>query len=127
MPAAVGIQVLEMLERDHLAARAKKLGDIFQAFLRDLQGKYTCIGDVRGQGLMVGMEIVKPGPLREPDDELGTKLADRMLELGLSANVVSADHSLLHYFNPFLLTPIISGENAWNIQLLPYGSAFNRQ
>ncbi|KAH8833823.1 pyridoxal phosphate-dependent transferase [Flagelloscypha sp. PMI_526] len=90
LPAAVGVQVLTILERENLAAHAQRMGDKFQAGLRRLQEKYPCIGDVRGQGLMVGMEIVKPesGKAREPDEELGDKLADRMLELGLSANVV---------------------------------------
>ncbi len=87
LPAAVGLQVLTILERDNLAAHAKRMGDIFRDFLLGLQKQYPSIGDVRGQGLMVGLEVVKH-PSKEPNEELGNALADRMLELGLSANVV---------------------------------------
>ncbi|KAF8922031.1 dialkylglycine decarboxylase [Mucidula mucida] len=73
--------------RDNLAAHAKRMGDIFRDFLLGLQKQYPSIGDVRGQGLMVGLEVVKH-PSKEPNEELGNALADRMLELGLSANVV---------------------------------------
>ncbi|KAF7306037.1 Aminotransferase class-III [Mycena chlorophos] len=88
LPAAVGLRVLEVLERDNLAARAEALGQRFRAFLLGLQAQYECIGDVRGMGLMQGMEIVRDRTTKEPDEVLATALADRMLELGLSANVL---------------------------------------
>ncbi|KAF9041739.1 dialkylglycine decarboxylase [Hymenopellis radicata] len=87
LPAAVGVQVLTILERDNLAAHAERMGNIFREFLLELQKQYPCIGDVRGQGLMVGLEVIKY-PSKEPNEALGNALADRMLELGLSANVV---------------------------------------
>ncbi|KAJ6493924.1 aminotransferase class-III [Mycena vitilis] len=88
LPAAVGLHVLDMLERDGLAARAEQLGQRFRAFLLGLQAQYECIGEVRGMGLMQGMEIVKDRTTKEPDEALATALSDRMLELGLSANVL---------------------------------------
>ncbi|KAJ7607327.1 4-aminobutyrate aminotransferase family protein [Roridomyces roridus] len=88
LPAAVGLQVLEMLERDNLAERAELLGRRFHSFLLGLQAQYECVGEVRGMGLMQGMEIVKDRTTKEPDAELSSALADRMLELGLSANVL---------------------------------------
>jgi 2,2-dialkylglycine decarboxylase (pyruvate) len=88
LPAAVGLKVLDILERDNLAAHAQHLGTIFRDYLLRLQSIYPCIGDVRGQGLMVGLEIVKDRMTKVPDEALGNALADRMMELGLSANVV---------------------------------------
>jgi len=88
LPAAVGLQVLNMLERDNLAGRAERLGQRFRVFLLGLQAQYECIGEVRGMGLMQGMEIVKDRTTKEPDEALATALSDRMLELGLSANVL---------------------------------------
>ncbi|ESK95442.1 aminotransferase class-iii [Moniliophthora roreri MCA 2997] len=88
LPAAVGLKVLEILTREDLAGRAARLGAIFRDFLLDLQSRYHCIGDVRGQGLMIGFEIVKNRSTKEPDEHLGAVLADRMMELGLSANVL---------------------------------------
>ncbi|KAJ6539920.1 class-II aminotransferaseI [Mycena sp. CBHHK59/15] len=88
LPAAVGLKVLEMLERDNLASRAERLGQRFRAFLLGLQAQYECIGEIRGMGLMQGMEIVKDRTTKEPDEALSTALSDRMLDLGLSANVL---------------------------------------
>ncbi|KAJ7456950.1 aminotransferase class-III [Mycena latifolia] len=88
LPAAVGLQVLVMLERDNLASRAERLGQRLRSFLLGLQAQYECIGEVRGMGLMQGMEIVKDRTTKEPDEALSTALSDRMLDLGLSANVL---------------------------------------
>ncbi|KAJ7161023.1 aminotransferase class-III [Mycena filopes] len=88
LPAAVGLQVLHMLERDNLASRAERLGQRFRMFLLGLQAQYTCIGEVRGMGLMQGMEIVRDRATKEPDELLASALAERMLDLGLSANVL---------------------------------------
>lgn len=87
LPAAVGCKVVEMLTRDNLAARAAQLGDILISGLRELQQKYESIGDVRGRGLLVGLEVVEDRTTRAPADKLGDALADRMMELGLSANI----------------------------------------
>ncbi|KAJ7153472.1 aminotransferase class-III [Mycena crocata] len=88
LPAAVGLKVLEILERDNLAERAERLGQRFRSFLLGLQAQYECIGEIRGMGLMQGMEIVKDRTTKEPDEALSTALSERMLELGLSANVL---------------------------------------
>lgn len=77
-----------MLTRDNLAARAARLGDILLGGLRAIQDKYECIGDVRGRGLMVGLEVVEDRKTKIPADKLGAELSDRMMELGLSANIV---------------------------------------
>jgi len=77
-----------MLERDNLASRAARLGTRFRSFLLGLQAQYACIGEIRGMGLLQGMEIVKDRTSKEPDEALATALGDRMLELGLSANVL---------------------------------------
>lgn len=74
--------------RDQLAARAARLGDILLSGLRQLHDKYECIGDVRGRGLFVGLEVVEDRQTRAPAEVLGGQLTDRMMELGLSANIV---------------------------------------
>ena len=76
-----------MLVRDKLAARAARLGNILLSGLRALQEKFGCIGDVRGRGLLVGLEVVEDRQTRAPAEALGGHLTDRMMELGLSANI----------------------------------------
>ncbi|MFG1607452.1 aspartate aminotransferase family protein [Actinoplanes sp. NPDC049265] len=78
--AAVGNTVLDILERDKLDGVATESGAFLQAGLRDLAAKHETIADVRGRGLLVGLELVS--------DELGARVTRRCLELGLHMNVV---------------------------------------
>jgi 2,2-dialkylglycine decarboxylase (pyruvate) len=89
LPAAVGLAVLEVLHREHLAERALELGRRLEAGLRDLHQRYEVIGDVRGRGLLWGVELVTDRQSRKPHPELGAKVTRRCLELGLSMNIVS--------------------------------------
>jgi 2,2-dialkylglycine decarboxylase (pyruvate) len=88
LPAAVGLKVLEVVERDNLVARANVAGERLTGGLRALQQRYECIGDVRGRGLLLGMEIVKDRQSRAPDGELGVRITRECMKRGLSMNVV---------------------------------------
>lgn len=88
LPAAIGLKVLEIVQRDHLAERAQVAGARLEAGLRALQQRYDCIGDVRGRGLLLGMEIVKSRATKEPADGLGAAITRECMALGLSMNVV---------------------------------------
>lgn len=87
LPAAVGAKVLDIVVRDNLVERSRVAGLKLKAQLESLQKKYGCIGDVRGRGLMAGVEIVKDRITKEPAPELGEELTARLSELGLSANL----------------------------------------
>ncbi|KAF7861871.1 hypothetical protein EAF04_007753 [Stromatinia cepivora] len=87
LPAAVGAKVLDIVVRDNLVERSRVAGLKLKAELKSLQEKYGCIGDVRGRGLMAGVDIVKDRITKEPAPELGEALTARMSELGLSANL----------------------------------------
>jgi 2,2-dialkylglycine decarboxylase (pyruvate) len=89
LPAVVGLAVLEVLARERLAERAVVLGERLAAGLRDLQQRYEVIGDVRGRGLLRGVELVTDRLSRTPNPGLGAKITRRCLELGLSMNIVS--------------------------------------
>ncbi len=87
LPANVGLAVLETLEREQLIARAVEMGDYLQACLRDLQQRHEVIGDVRGDGLLIGVELVKDRHTREPHHALGALTTERCYDLGLSMNI----------------------------------------
>jgi 2,2-dialkylglycine decarboxylase (pyruvate) len=89
LPAAVGLAVLEVLRRERLAERALELGARLEAGLRELHQRYEVIGDVRGRGLLWGVELVRDRQSRRPHPELGGRITRRCLELGLSMNIVS--------------------------------------
>ena len=88
LPAAVGLKVLEVVERDGLVERANLMGARLKNGLLALQDRYECIGDIRGRGLLLGMEMVKDRISKEPADGLGTKITQACMALGLSMNIV---------------------------------------
>lgn len=89
LPCAVGDKVLEIVMRDKLADNAKAMGVILQAGLREIQSKYGCIGDVRGRGLMAGVEIVADRETKDAAVDLGRQVAENAFSLGLWANLSS--------------------------------------
>lgn len=87
LPAAVGLAVLETIEREKLIERAVEQGAYLRGRLAELMQRYECIGDVRGEGLLIGVELVKDRESREPDHALGARTTTRCFELGLSMNI----------------------------------------
>ncbi|HZG90957.1 MAG TPA: aspartate aminotransferase family protein [Pseudonocardia sp.] len=81
--AAVGNTVLDVLERDGMDAVARAKGDLLHAGLLALGERHPVVGDVRGRGLLQGLELVADG-----SDRLGAEVTRRCLELGLHMNVV---------------------------------------
>ncbi|MBV9137775.1 MAG: aspartate aminotransferase family protein, partial [Hyphomicrobiales bacterium] len=58
LPAAVGLKVLEIVERDRLPERAATMGAQLKKGLAELQSRHACIGDIRGRGLLLGLEFI---------------------------------------------------------------------
>jgi 2,2-dialkylglycine decarboxylase (pyruvate) len=89
LPAMVGLKVIEIVQRDGLAARAAGLGDRLKRGLLSLKQRYPCVGDVRGRGLLLGVEF----SALDRDEQhsaraLSNAATDKALHLGLSANIV---------------------------------------
>lgn len=87
LPANVGIAVLETIAQEELMPRAIEMGDYLTQGLRTLQQKHEVIGDIRGEGLLLGVELVKDRQSREPHHHLGSLTTQRCFELGLSMNI----------------------------------------
>lgn len=86
--AAVGNTVLDVAEREQLDERAGKLGGLLRDGLLALQDRHQVVGDVRGRGLLQGMELVTDRESKAVSDRLGALVTRRCLELGLHLNVV---------------------------------------
>jgi 4-aminobutyrate aminotransferase/(S)-3-amino-2-methylpropionate transaminase len=80
---AAGLAVLEAMEKEQLPARANHIGNLITTRLRKLAGQFDCIGDVRGQGAMVAMELVKDGKAGQPDAGLTGELVQAAARNGL--------------------------------------------
>jgi 4-aminobutyrate aminotransferase len=79
---AAALATLDLVEREY-AANAAEVGEYFIARLRELQSRYPCIGDVRGKGLMIGMELVSDRTSRTPARELCEAVLTRAYHQGL--------------------------------------------
>ena len=88
LPAAVGLAVLDVVEEEKLVERARSMGAKLFAGLSSLKQRYECVGDVRGRGLLLGVEIVKDRKDRVPDHQLGAAIAAEAFRRGLSMNIV---------------------------------------
>ena len=81
--SAIGKAVLEVIETEHLQANALKLGYVIQAGLHKLKEKHKIIGDVRGRGLMLGIEMVKDRTTKTPASAECAQVLENARELGL--------------------------------------------
>ncbi len=89
LPASVGLAVLDVIARHKLEKRATEAGARLRKGLEALRDEFDCIGDVRGRGLLLGVEIVKDKVSKKPDTGLGARITDHAMELGLSMNIVN--------------------------------------
>ncbi|MGV8874740.1 MAG: aspartate aminotransferase family protein [Rhodococcus sp. (in: high G+C Gram-positive bacteria)] len=88
LAATVALTVLAVIERDGLVERAAKLGDQVTERLSALRDKYEVVGDVRGRGLLRGIEFVTDKATKAPFDALGQSVTSECLERGLHLNIV---------------------------------------
>jgi alanine-glyoxylate transaminase/(R)-3-amino-2-methylpropionate-pyruvate transaminase len=80
---AIGHAVLEVIEKEKLQQNCLTLGGTFIQGLRDLQARHSIIGDVRGMGLMLGVELVKDRQTKVPAREECARVFERAKDLGL--------------------------------------------
>jgi len=97
---AAALATLDLVERE-LMANARDQGDRLIGAMRKLGNKYACIGDVRGRGLMIGLEFVKDRTTREPDGELVHRLVELAFQRGLL--LLGAGRSALRLAPPLII------------------------
>lgn len=88
LPAAIGVTVLDVVARDGLVAQATARGERLRQGLLSLQQRFECVGDVRGRGLLLGLEIVVDRQSKTPGFELGARIMEETMRRGLSMNIV---------------------------------------
>jgi 2,2-dialkylglycine decarboxylase (pyruvate) len=86
--ASVGNTVLDVLEREDMNAQVRTKGAQLRAGLLGIQDRHAVVGDVRGRGLLQGLELVTDRATKASSPDLGAAVTRRCLELGLHMNVV---------------------------------------
>jgi 2,2-dialkylglycine decarboxylase (pyruvate) len=87
LTAEVGLAVLRVIAQEKLVARAQTMGAYLRGRLEELQQRHEAIGDVRGLGLLLGVELVRDRASRAPAHELGALTTAKCFENGLSMNI----------------------------------------
>lgn len=97
---AAAIATLELVEREY-ADNAAKVGAYFMMRLGELQQRHACIGDVRGKGLMIGMELVEDRTTKVPATRLCDDVLTRALHNGLL--LLSCGVSTVRFMPPLII------------------------
>jgi 4-aminobutyrate aminotransferase len=111
---AAGIAVLETIHGEGLIANAAERGRQLTAGLKALQAEDERIGDVRGPGLMIGVEFVKDRGTREPDGDVANAVQARAMELGLLILTCGPAHETIRWIPPLDASP---GEISESLEL----------
>jgi 4-aminobutyrate aminotransferase-like enzyme len=102
--AAIGLAVLHVIEEEGLQEHARVTGSYLRAGLRELQVHHEPIGDVRGQGLFVGFELVADRETREPDAVIASELVNRAAERGVLLSTDGPDHNVIKIKPPMVFS-----------------------
>jgi len=105
---AAGRAVLRAIAAEGLQENALTVGAQILEGLRRLQTRHECVGDVRGRGLLIGLEMVKDRDSREPDAEAAVRLQLALLESGVVVGLCGREHNVVK-INPPLC---VSGADA---------------
>ena len=100
---AAAIAVQEVFREENILENTRKMGNIFIEGLRQIQKGKDFIGDVRGKGLMIAMEIVKPDRWKTPDAEKAMAILNHALENNLLAYMAGRTGNVIRFIPPLIV------------------------
>jgi len=103
---AAGLAVLDVLAEEHLQENALRVGAVLKAGLKWLQLDHVLIGDVRGLGLFLGVELVSDRAKRTPAPEAAAYVAERMREEGVLVSTDGPDRNVLKIKPPLCFSTV---------------------
>lgn len=101
---AAAVAVLKTIEQEGLIEHARKVGKVLLEGISGLQARHEAIGDVRGAGLFVGVELVSDRHSRTPDRWLTSQVVNRMRQKGILLSACAKGHNVLKIRPPLILT-----------------------
>ncbi len=102
--SSAAIATLNIIEKEKLLENSKKIGELLLKRFMKLLNKYKIVGDVRGKGLMIAIDIVKDKKTKEPDPEMTGKICWRAFEMGLILPSIGLRGNCLRIIPPLILT-----------------------
>jgi len=106
LPSYVALAVVDAVEKDNLIQKSKEIGNYLKAGFKELAQRHLIIGDIRGRGLLQGIELVKDRGTKEPAEEEANAVYWRCIEKGLMTRTVGmpASHCVINFCPPFYVT-----------------------
>ena len=101
---AAGLAVLEVLEEQKLQAQALRVGTYLRKALEALGQRHALIGDVRGLGLFLGVDLVLDGQTREAAPLQASYLVNRLRDCGILTGTDGPQHNVLKLRPPLVFT-----------------------
>jgi 4-aminobutyrate aminotransferase-like enzyme len=92
---AVGLAVLDVAQEERLQEHARAVGDVLLRRLRDTVGAHPLVGDIRGSGLFLGIELVKDRGTREPAAEAASEIVNGMRQRGVLLGTDGPFHNVI--------------------------------
>lgn len=102
--AAVGLAVLQVIEREELVQNARNVGAYLRDCLRELAQRHSVIGDVRGAGLFIGVELVKDRGTCEPATELTARAVNGLRERRVLISASGPEANILKIRPPLVFS-----------------------
>ncbi|MDQ1680708.1 MAG: 4-aminobutyrate aminotransferase / (S)-3-amino-2-methylpropionate transaminase / 5-aminovalerate, partial [Frankiaceae bacterium] len=99
---AAALAAIEVMEEEHLAGAARAIEQLMRPRLDALAEKFACIGDVRGRGAMLAVELVRPGT-REPDAVLTGRVAAECHRRGVVVLTAGTYGNVLRFLPPLVI------------------------
>lgn len=100
---AASIATIDVIEKEGLVENAEKMGALLKRRLEELKDRYEIIGDVRGKGLILGVEFVKDEENKEPATVEVAKICYRAWELGLILGYVGMFSNVIEITPPLII------------------------
>jgi 4-aminobutyrate aminotransferase-like enzyme len=100
---AAGLAVLDIIEREELQQNALNVGQYLVDGLRRLAEDHDCIGDVRGSGLFIALELVSDHEARTPATDLAKSVVEGLRERGILTGSIGPDSNILKLRSPMTL------------------------
>jgi len=99
---AAALGAMRTIEEQDLSSRARRIGEIMLPALTDMQSRYPVIGDVRGRGAMVAVELVKPGT-KDPDPAATAAVAKACHAEGVLVLTAGTYGNVLRFLPPLVM------------------------